>query len=34
MEENAKKLHYECTDFNSNDLYAWLSEKEWITGAL
>jgi len=34
MEENANKLHFECTDFNSIDLYAWLNEKEWRTADL
>jgi len=29
MEENANKLHFECTDFNSINLYTWLNEKEW-----
>jgi len=26
MEENANKMHFECTDFNSIDLYAWFNE--------
>jgi len=34
MEENANKLHFECTDFYSIDLYAWLNEKEWRTAKL
>jgi len=31
MEKNANKLRFECTDFNSIYLYAWLNEKEWRT---
>jgi len=29
VEENANKLHFECTNVNSVDLYAWRNEKLW-----
>jgi len=34
IEENANKLHFECTDYNLIDRYVSLIEKQWRTAEL